>query len=204
MRNDPTNPDPSPEELAAFLDGELDGAARSHVEAWLSSSPDAAAEIDGQQRLARLWRDNPPPEPSAGAWAATLTRIEARLPVPVRRPRRLPRVLWLCVGAAAAVLAVVVVGRAFLPGALPRVEKVDPLPVVEPGDVTIISMDARDADALVVAVPPIQPPLLAAGQDDVSVMDMEPYWKDEGQVPQIGEGEVPMITAPLIARVGGR
>ena len=204
MRNDPTNPDPSPEQLAAFLDGELDPAARSRVEAWLSVHPDAAAEIDGQHRLARLWRDNPPPEPGPGAWAATLARVEARLPVPVQRPRRLPRALWLCAGAAAAVLAAVLVGRAFLPGTLPKVEKVDPLPVVEPGDVTIISMDARDAGALVVAVPPIQQPLLVAGQDDVSVMDMEPYWKDDGQVPQIGEGEVPMITAPLISRVGGR
>ena len=74
----------------------------------------------------------------------------------------------------------------------------DPLPVVEPGDVAIISMDARDAAGLVVAAPPVQEPILLASQDDVSFMNLESY-RDDGPAPLIGEGEVPMIVAPPVA-----
>ena len=184
MRNDPTNTDPSPEQLAAFLDGELDPAARPQVEAWLSANPDAAAEIDGQRRLARLWADNRPPEPAPAAWDATLGRIEARLPRPTaHRPRRLLWPLWLGAGAAA-VVAAVLLTRPFWPGQPPKAPKVDPIAVVAPDG------------------PPAEPPILLAGQDDVSVMSMEPSAQDDGMVPLIGEGDVPMIVAPSLARAG--
>ncbi len=199
MRNDPINPDPSPEQFAAFLDDELDAADRSRVESWLATHPDAAGEIDGQRRVARLWADHPPPEPGPDVWTATLSRIGARLPAP--RPRRLPRTLWL--GAAAAALLAVLVGARLFHGVPPKIEKVEPLPVIEPGDVVVISMDARDAGGLVVAAPPIPQAILPAGQDDVSVMSLESGPRDDGRVPQIGEGDVPMIVAPL-ALAGGR
>ncbi len=48
MRNDATQPDPSPEQLAAFVDGELDPAAAAHVGAWVAYDPAAAAVLDGQ------------------------------------------------------------------------------------------------------------------------------------------------------------
>ena len=208
MRNDRTNPDPSPEQLAAFLDGELDAADRARVETWLTTHPNAAAEIDGQRRVARLWADNPPPEPGPAAWATALAGVRARLPVP--RPRRLPRTLWLGAGAAAVLLAALIGARlsALVPKLLfgneggaarsqtgvwergSKSEKSNPRPVVTPGDV-------------VVAAPPIQQAILPAGQDDVSIMSMESYPGDDGRVPQIGEGDVPMIVAPL-ARAGGR
>ncbi len=78
--------------------------------------------------------------------------------------------------------------------------KSDPLLVIQPGDVEIISMDARDAGGLVVARPPVTLPILLARQDDVSFMNLESYQSDDGLVPQIGEGDVPMIVAPLLAR----
>jgi hypothetical protein len=201
MRNDPTNPDVTPEQLAAYLDGELGGAERSRVEAWLTTCPDATGEIDGQRRVARLWADNPPPDPSQAAWSATLARVRARLPV--ARPRGLRRSLWFGAAAAAALVAALLGTHLFQGGAAPKVEKVEPFPVVGPGDVTIISMDGRDAGRLVVAAPPVAQPILAVGQDDVSVMSMEPDPRDDGRVPLIGEGDVPMIVAPL-ARAGGR
>src|SRR5205823_2431220 len=47
---------PSPGQLAAYVDGELDAAACRRVEAWLAAHPEAAAEIEAQRRLADLWR----------------------------------------------------------------------------------------------------------------------------------------------------
>lgn len=64
-------------------------------------------------------------------------------------------------------------------------------------------MDARDAGELVVAAPPVLQAILPAGQDDVLVMSLESGPRDDGRVPQIGEGDVPMIVAPL-ALAGGR
>jgi anti-sigma factor RsiW len=182
MRNDPTNPDPSPEQLAAFFDGELDPAARTRVEAWLAGRPDAAAEIDGQRRAVRLWNDNPPPEPGPDDWAATLAGIQARLPARSRRPRALPRTLWLCAGLAAAVLVAALLTRLFMPAAPRPVDKHDPPVAKGPPDA------------------PAQEPILLVGQNDVSIINMEPFWRDDGQVPHIGEGDVPMIVAPQIDR----
>jgi len=212
MRNDPHLPEPTPERrggvtpplLAAFLDGELDAAERSRVEAWLADRPAAAAEIGGQRRVARLWGETPPPEPGPDAWAAVLANVEARLPIAGRRPRRRPWLPWVGAAAAAAVIAAVLLSPFFHGGAAPTIaERTDPLPVIQLGDVVIVSMDARDAGGLVVARPPVQQPILLARQDDVSFMSMESYPRDDGLVPQIGEGEVPMIVAPL-ARAGGR
>ena len=203
MSHDRTDPDPSAEQLAAFLDDELALADRSRVEAWLAVHPAAADELEEQRRLHRLWSENAPPEPGPGAWAATLGRIEARL----RRPGspRTSRTLWLGAGLAAAFVGAALLTQLFFPPAVPRGAGRDaPLPVIGPGDVTIVSMDARDAAGLMVAAPPVEAPILLASQDDVSVMNVQSYWKDDGRVPQIGEGEVPMIVAPQFARDDGR
>ncbi len=75
MSNDRSHPDPSPEQLTAFLDGELDVAGRARVEAWLADRPAAAAEIDGQRRVARLWGETPRPSqaptPGRPSWLAS-------------------------------------------------------------------------------------------------------------------------------------
>ncbi len=106
---------------------------------------------------------------------------------------------WLSgAGLAAAVLAAVFLPRWLPTGDGPHGD--DPLPVIAPGDVTIISMDDRDAAGLVVAAPPVREILLAS-QDDVSVMNVQSY-RDDDPAPLIGEGEVPMIVAPPAARAG--
>src|SRR5205814_7023357 len=42
---------PTPEQLAAYADGELADADRAAVEAWLLRDPSAAAEVEAQRRL---------------------------------------------------------------------------------------------------------------------------------------------------------
>ncbi len=44
-----------------------------------------------------------------------------------------------------------------------------------------------------------QEPILLASQDDVSVVNVESYWQDDGRVPSIGEGDVSMIVAAPLA-----
>ena len=198
MRNDPSNPDLSPDQLAAFLDGELDAAAAARVEAWLADDPAAAAELDGQRRVLRLWHANPPPEPAEDAWTAVLARVAAKAP---GRARKWPRTLALSAGLAAAVLAAVFLPRWLPTGVAPDGDNA-PLPVIAPGDVTIISMDDRDTGGLVVAAPPVREILLAS-QDDVSVMNVQSY-RDDDPAPLIGEGEVPMIVAAPAADAGRR
>jgi anti-sigma factor RsiW len=78
-------PAPTPEQLAAYADGELDGRPeceplRRHVEAWLARHPEAADDLQAQRRLTRLCRATPPPEPSEAAWGHVLARLE-RVPL---------------------------------------------------------------------------------------------------------------------------
>src|SRR5947209_2620634 len=82
---------PSPEQLAAYTDGELHGSEREQVQAWLVEHPDFAAEVEGSRRLMRLWEATPPPAPSPTAWETTLARIEANLSP---RPRPNPPSSW--------------------------------------------------------------------------------------------------------------
>src|SRR5204862_7458696 len=53
---DVDGPTPDPGELAGYVDGELDAAGCRRVEAWLAAHPEAATEVEGQRRLAGLWR----------------------------------------------------------------------------------------------------------------------------------------------------
>jgi anti-sigma factor RsiW len=179
MNHDGIHPDagPSPEQFAAFLDGELGAGARARVEVWLANHPSAAEEIEGQRQVMRVWQASAPAEPSPTAWAAAFDRIEARLRPVSHRPRAIRRTLWLSAGLAAAVFVAVLLGRQFQP----RAATTRPASIV-PGE-------ASD-----------QEPILLASQDDVSVVNVEPYSQDDGRVPSIGEGDVSMIVAaPLPA-----
>src|SRR6266851_9870762 len=82
---------PSPEQLAAYADGELDAASRRDCAEWLTSHPEAAAEVESWRRLAGAWESTSPTEPHLATWADTFHRIEKALPSgpPFRvRPRR--------------------------------------------------------------------------------------------------------------------
>src|SRR5947209_6423984 len=97
MKQDWTDPGrrPTPEEVAAFVDGELDAAAGARVEAWLGQDPERAAEADAWRRLACLWGETAPPDPGPAAWDRTRERIEADLPARVpARPRASRRPVW--------------------------------------------------------------------------------------------------------------
>jgi anti-sigma factor RsiW len=185
MNRDGISPDtaPSPEQFAAFLDGELDAGARARVEIWLANHPSAAEEIEGQRRLMRLWQASVPAEPSPGAWSAAFDRIEAKLRPASHRPRAIRRALWLSAGLAAAVFVAVLLARQFQPGATPTRP-----PMIASGNVSGVNTETPD-----------QEPILLASQDDVSVVNVEPYSQDDGRVPSIGEGDVSMIVAAPLA-----
>jgi len=174
---------PSPEQFAAFLDGELEAGARVRVETWLANHPVDAEEIEGQRRVLRLWQANIPPEPAPAAWATVFDRIEAKLRPVSHRPHALRRTLWLGAGLAAAVLTAVLLTRQFQPG-----HATTRPPVIASKSGSLINTEAPD-----------QEPILLASQDDVSVVSVESYWQDDGRVPSIGEGDVSMIVAAPLA-----
>jgi anti-sigma factor RsiW len=180
MNREEITPDsgPSPEQFAAFLDGELEAGARVRIETWLAEHPSAAEEIEGQRQVMRYWQATVPAEPSPAAWAAVYDRVEAKLRPMSRRPRAVRRTLWLSAGVAAAVLTAVLLTRQFLPG--PATTKP---PVIASGIIT-----ETDQELIVLA-----------SQDDVSVVNVESYWQDDGRVPSIGEGDVSMIVAAPLA-----
>ena len=180
MNHEGFHPDsgPSPEQFAAYLDGELDSAARTRVEAWLARNPSAAAEIDGQRQVMRLWQANAPADPNPAAWAAAFDRIEARLRPPSPRRCALRRTLWSSAGLAAAVLVAVLLSRQFQSGPANTTA----------GPVIASGVESSDKE-----------PILLASQDDVSVVNVEPYSQGDGRVPSIGEGDVSMIVAAPFA-----
>src|SRR4051794_15463828 len=67
---------PTREELAAYADGELRGAAHARVQVWLAAHPEAAGEVVSLRQLGHLYRASTPADPGAAAWTAMLDRIE--------------------------------------------------------------------------------------------------------------------------------
>lgn len=203
---------PALEQLVAYVDGNLDEAAREQVERWLHAHPQAAAEMEGHRAVARLTREAGVPEPKAGVWALVLARIEAALAggtatvLPAReagparaRGRYRRASLAVAAVAAAVVLGVIVLGPARL-GQKTAPSAVEPWPVATAADVEIISLDAADLKALVVGQPPLREPLVLAAAGDVELENVEPDPTD-GMVPRLRvetQGlTVPMIVAPL-------
>jgi hypothetical protein len=220
MKWNRTDPEPDPEQLAAWADGELDRADAERVESWLARHSDT----DEPGRLVRLYRDHPPPEPSEHAWQAALTNIADRAMKPAAAAAAMPRSLsfprWrsrvlLALAASAAVLGGVLLARSFwsehpdkpkgpqiaklestqheqLP--LPGDDTSEPFPVATLGEVEIISVSAEDADRVMMGQP-LLGTFEVAAPDDVQIVKMEPR-PDDGQTPSFHRGqEVPMILA---------
>jgi hypothetical protein len=194
---------PSAEELMAFTDGELPPPRSAQVAAWVRTHPDAAADVEEQQRLRAVWEQTTAPEPSPVSWERTLRRVEAALPV--RRPAgwRRFRGLWLS-GALAAGVAVVVLGRSLLmPPAPPPGGPVEeePFPVAEAREIDILGMDVHDADSLV-GHPPVLADLRFVAAGDLGEVRVDPH--PDGWGARLEPGEVPMVVAQPARKNGGR
>jgi hypothetical protein len=189
---------PSREELAAYADGELRGAARARVQAWMADHPEAAREVVALRELKQVFRATAPAEPNETTWATVLERIEREATLRRQPARgwfaRLARWTVPLAGAAAVLLTL-----AFYPATptpAPR-EHVEPFPVVTPDDVEIISLADADHRAVVVGRPPLFEPIVLGRPSDMSDFDFRP--DVDGMVPAIhpGEGGSVVIVAPL-------
>jgi anti-sigma factor RsiW len=190
MTSERTNPSrgPTPEQLAAYHDGELAEAERARVEAWLADDAPAAAELDAWRRLDDLWRAAAPPEPSAAAWSAARDRVAAGRPAPPAPPRPPARRLGLlgwALGLGAAAAAAALLTLALRPRGASD-DELEPLAVASPDDVVIISMDGNDT-ALVAAPAPVEGPLVVTGPDDFKIM------QDSALAEKVVQGGVGMI-----------
>jgi len=189
--------EPTPEQLAAYADGQLQGPDRDRVEGWLSHHGDAAGEVESYRRLAQLWETTSAPEPPPAAWNRTLDRIKERVP---GKRRSLFGLFWPGLGglgAVAAVLLAVLLARPFGPR-LPVPDPANdpgeevPFPVASPQDVTIISMDVGDIDFLVVGQPPMEILHLdLATHDDVKLVG-----RTDPEI-RLEDWAMPMIVDPL-------
>jgi hypothetical protein len=211
MKSEWIDPDkgPTPEQFAAYADGELGGltdADRAAVEAWLLRDPSALAEIEAQRRFMQAWRDASPPEPTAGTWETVRDRIEAGVAAPARRNgaksiwRRglLPIVTVATLGsaAAAAVLTITFSRPVIVPVPPPTAPTADvePFAVVGPADVVILSVCGADTDCLLVASPPVShldDDDLAKGEN-VRLLNHDFILADV----RFQEGEAAMVTPP--------
>jgi hypothetical protein len=192
-----------PPELAGYVDGELDAARCARVEAWLADHPEAAADVEAQRQLLRLWRTAPPPEPAEAEWAPVLTRLEAAFPA-VPSPRRggVPWRALVVAGLVAASVAAIVVGSWLVkrypgPDQAPGPEPADALEVASDADVEIISIEGEDVSGLVTGEPPVRDPLLLALPGEVTVREVDPA---AVSTPPMRVPDMP--TAPMIW-VGG-
>lgn len=162
------------------------------------------ADDDGREaallRLRLLAQSALPPEPDETAWQAVLARVHASVEGQATRRRPL-RLLWGIVGLTAAALLAGLLLRSLwttsLPTPSPRLEEA--LPVMEAEDVTIVSMDARDAAALVVGEAPVAGELEFARPEDIRVIrcDRCPH---SGRLARLEPGEeVPMFVSAAAA-----
>jgi len=168
--------------------GQLAPARQQGVEIWLRNHPEVAVEIEEQRRLAGLWQATTPGEPEEANWGSILTRVDgACVRFRSARGRNRPLMLIGAAGLAAGLLLMLWTPKAG-----------EPLAVVSPDDVEIVSLHAADRATLVVGVMPVTEPLVLASVGDVEVEGVEPA--ADGMLPSIHMDErstTPMIVAPL-------
>ena len=170
---------PTPQQIAAWADGESSRGEADFVEAWMADHPAARREADALARLTRLYRDQPLPLPSEDRWRATFDRI--RPPAAPRTARPWKLLLGLALASAAA-LGAVVLARALWPAAPPAIglqtppapeeDDEEPFAVAASSEVHIIRMDADDADAVVTGRPLIGT-MDFTGPGDIDVLQVQ-------------------------------
>jgi hypothetical protein len=211
---------PSPEQLAAYADGELEGPMQAPLKKlvidWLREHPEARAEIEGCRRLSELWQLTAPPDPEERLWTAVWKRVqEIKPPLPVgEKAAEKWRVLpWV---AALAGVAAILALALWLPGQVrewwnPTDEKQEaqqkqpigpapvaqnePWPVVSADEVDIVRIEGADLLTLVVGKPPVEGPMQWAAPGEVWLASVQPAPSDD-MVPNIhtlpGKTEFPM------------
>lgn len=185
---------PNPRLLAAWVDDQLDVAARARLDAWLLDHPDVAEELQDHLRLKQDWNRLPLPHPSAAEWQRVLTNVQQS--VLAATPRRRPRTWWwrgIIGGAAGLLLALGLWSR-------PTVDNSaePPIAVATDADVDILSIAEADHRAVVVGHLPLREPIVLVSTGDVQVENIEP--DSDGMVPRVlwEEGPTaPMVVAPL-------
>ncbi len=204
-----------PRLLAAYADGEVAPEERARIESWLSDHPEAAAEVDAQRSLARLYEENPPSAPTEEKWRVVLAEVEREVnkprPQPARPPRRWPRYL-LNAGYASALVAACVLLTVALwsPPPAPRSTEPSkngpiagaeaPLVIASSDDIRILSMDDADRNALIVGDPPVRANLELLGPDEIKINQLERT--DDGRIGTVWSSRdvgSPMIIMPLAA-----
>lgn len=154
-------------------------------------------ESESLRQLARVFQDHGPAEPAADVWEQTLARIQAQLPPAKAEPRRWPLQLMAGIVAAAALIGTIVLARSLWPTtpAKPSFAELEEVfPVVGPGEINILSMDARDAGRIVLGEPLLES-IDFASPNDIEIVLLEPD-PDEGHMPRIDRtAGVPMIFA---------
>jgi anti-sigma factor RsiW len=194
------NWNPPPALLAAYVDGELSGADRDRVEAWLRQHPEASAFVEAQEELDWMCQATWPVKPSEVAWTAARMRAQRRVARETRRrkraaallqqapPRRIAFARTVPPAAAAAILALLI---ARFPGQQ-KPEPVDvpaPYPILAQQDVEINSLDPADSKALIVGKIPPHAPLEPAEPSEVVVHALLPDNDGMNGVPVVGEGQ---------------
>ena len=190
---------PTPETLAAYLDGELTPPERASFEHWLAVNPDRRAELSAHRQLGRLCEITRPAEPDEETWTAALAGISDRLPVPAvaHTCRRFP-LRWLAgIAAAAAAVALIwtLAGRKGPPEPAPFPEREVaemPFAAASPDDVEITSLWNAEDDLVLFGRPPLEGSLILADPGDVRIEDMNPRQGVEMKFPD-GPGEPPMM-----------
>jgi anti-sigma factor RsiW len=190
MKRQPADNDwsPRPEELAAYADGEVDPTGpgvflRQRIEAWLGDHAEAAAEVEAQRRLVRLWKSTAAQGPGEAVWDDLAQRIRQATPesaarLPHALGRRLALVLTVVAAAAAAVMVAINLGG---PGPQPEripavgaADAVEPLPVATDDEIEVVRVNGDATDGLVVGELPVRGALELAKPGEVVVQKIEP------------------------------
>ena len=189
-QNDDT-PDrtPTPEQIAAWIDGESPRGEAAMIEAWMAVHPETRRDAEAMAQTTRLYRDQAIPMPSESRWQSAFDRIQPRVAPTGGAGWRLLLGLAL---ASAAVLGAVMLARTLWPTTPPAIVLTPPIPpeedeepfaVARLAEVHIIHMDADDADRIVTGQP-IMGTMVFAAQSDIDEVQVLPD-PDEGHTPRL-------------------
>jgi hypothetical protein len=216
---------PSPELLAAYVDGEFEGTEelawhKQSIEEWLEQHPEAAADIVAWRRLKQLCQRTAPVEPAESVWNELWRRMEWTLRQPeAERPPHRRMAFWLRGVAAAAILLacsasawlvwrqLAQTGSDFGSTSASVAERnagdsKDPpqeevYPVATADEITILHVEGDDTATLVVGQLPVNGTMELVEPQEFFLNSVEPAPGDD-MVPsfKMDQGS-PMIWAPL-------